>query len=619
MTDTQTNTDTNSDIDNGFDGEAGWSDAAPRGGRTVFRRMLSEGAATVPLFLAQTFVRSLRDVGYKDSISAVCEHVDNAVQWGARNVRIYFNERGRRGDVKIDVLVVDDGIGMSQQTLRVAMSFGGSTVYDRREGIGRFGVGLKTAALSMGPRLEVYSWQDINGYYFSELDVARIGEENRNVLEVASPEFRERLPGEVVDILTSRMLYPRNAIDQDMLADSEAELAEVLGDSGSIVYVPDCDRITAKSSKTLYEKAAREMSRVYRRAIASGLNIYVNNKRLDLFDPTYAMGDSRHTDVPEIAGMPKRSRLVQTWQVDIPIEEGSKVTATASVRLYRLPDEWHGLDDSVKRNKLRIFDNHQVSFMRNGREVHIGPFADLNMKRHAVTHWLSLQIDFNGELDEAFGVAMTKQGVRPKTYAMKLVRAEIDKEISAARKKVQETMSRNRLAKEEAKEAEAERRAREAEGYQRQPLPETEEERAQLESNLRALSVNLKRSGESDEQAFERISSSLYVIHLAHDDYRPFYTAEYQYGRIIVTVNTAHPFYAKLYKPLEQLSSDGKSDDDSEEGGDKEPLVALQMLLFSLARTQSEMTIGQDREGFRDFFRKFQPTWSDNLETQLNR
>ena len=612
-------TTTENTIDNGFSGEAGWSTNAPKGGRTVFKRMLAEGAATVPLFLGQTFVRSLRDVGYNNSISAVCEHVDNAVQWGARNVRVYFNQRGGRGDVKIDVLVVDDGVGMSPETLRVAMSFGGSTVYDRREGIGRFGVGMKTAALSMGPRLEVYSWQDTTGFYYSELDVDEIGDESRNLIEIAQPEFRERLPGEVVDILTSRMDYPRNAEDQELLATSDAALSAALGGQGTIVYMPNCDRITAKDSKNLYELAAREMSRVYRRAIGSGMRLYVNNKLLEPFDPTYSMATSRHVHVPELAGKPTRSRLVATWHVQIPLEEGSKVTAAASVRLYLLPKEWHALPATVQRQRLRVFDNHQVSFVRNGREVHIGPVAELNMTRHAVTHWMSLQIDFDGELDEAFGVAMTKQGVRPKAYALKEIHAFIGDEVSAARRTVQETMSRNRLAKEEAKEAEAERRAREADAYQRQPLPENEEEREQLESNLKALSLTLKRSGETDDQAFERVRESLFVIHLAHDEYRPFYTADYRYGRVIVTVNTAHPFYTRLYKPLEEMSAGGKEDEEGGACGDGEQLVALQMLLFSLARTQSEMTHGQDRDAYRDLFRKLQATWSDNLETQLKR
>lgn len=39
-----------------------WSADAPKGGKAVLTRALKESAA-VPLFLAQTFVQSLRDVG----------------------------------------------------------------------------------------------------------------------------------------------------------------------------------------------------------------------------------------------------------------------------------------------------------------------------------------------------------------------------------------------------------------------------------------------------------------------------------------------------------------------------------------------------------------------------
>jgi hypothetical protein len=49
-----------------------WGDDAPRGGRTVLQRILKDGAA-VPLFLGQTLVNSLRDMGYNSTTSALCE------------------------------------------------------------------------------------------------------------------------------------------------------------------------------------------------------------------------------------------------------------------------------------------------------------------------------------------------------------------------------------------------------------------------------------------------------------------------------------------------------------------------------------------------------------------
>jgi hypothetical protein len=60
-----------------------WASDAPQGGRTVMNRILKENA-TVPLFFAQTLIASLRDVGYNSTTSALCEHVDNAIEAGQR-------------------------------------------------------------------------------------------------------------------------------------------------------------------------------------------------------------------------------------------------------------------------------------------------------------------------------------------------------------------------------------------------------------------------------------------------------------------------------------------------------------------------------------------------------
>src|SRR4051794_40122956 len=173
-----------------------WGPDAPRGARTVLNRIIKEGA-NVPLFLGQTLVNSLRDLGYNNTTSAVCEHVDNAIQWGASEIRIYFNQRGKKGEGEVDVLITDNGQGMPPNVLKVAMSFGGSMVYDDRGGIGRYGMGMKTAALSMGPVLEVYSWQEPNAFYNMTLDVEEIGADRSNLVELPDPTLVTELPSEI--------------------------------------------------------------------------------------------------------------------------------------------------------------------------------------------------------------------------------------------------------------------------------------------------------------------------------------------------------------------------------------------------------------------------------------
>ena len=60
-----------------------WGASAPKGGKAVVNRALKD-RSTVPLFLGQTLINSLRDLGYNSTTSAVCEHVDNAVEAGTR-------------------------------------------------------------------------------------------------------------------------------------------------------------------------------------------------------------------------------------------------------------------------------------------------------------------------------------------------------------------------------------------------------------------------------------------------------------------------------------------------------------------------------------------------------
>ena len=135
--------------------EAQWGADAPKPARAVFARYIKEGA-NVPLFVGQTMINALRDLGYNNTTSAICEHVDNSFQWGAKDVRLFFHEKGRKGSRKIDVLVLDNGIGMSPNVLRAVTAFGGSMCYDNRETVGKYGMGMKAAALSMGTVLEIY-------------------------------------------------------------------------------------------------------------------------------------------------------------------------------------------------------------------------------------------------------------------------------------------------------------------------------------------------------------------------------------------------------------------------------------------------------------------------------
>lgn len=605
-----------------------WGVSAPRGGRAVLSRILKDGAK-VPLFLGQTLVNSLRDLGYNSTTSALCEHVDNAIQWGATEVRVYFNQTGKLGNYKIAVLVYDNGQGMAPHVLKVATAFGGSMVYDNRSNIGRYGMGMKAAALSLSPVLEIYSWQEPNSIYNMTLDVNDIGSSRSNLIELEDPSLSDQLPSEVADIMTRALVFPKNPTEsQELMATTRDELRTKLGRSGTIVYMPDCDRLTSGKAQTLVEHATREMGRIYRRFIAKGLRLYVNNRLVEAFDPTFWMQSARHTKVEDLS--PTGSRLIGSWPIEIPTGENATETAPIIVKLFALPyEQWSSLPRKVLKNDLHIFDDYIVSFMRNDREVEIGAsYPKLKIRRHGESTWLRLEIDFPGEVDEGFGVAANKQGVRLRDYVSKIIVEKVGPEIATVRETIAAQQAKRATLKSGSKTSEAERRATDAEPFQGKPLPEpTPQEAAAMEENLRGLALVLRREGETDEEAFNRIKTSRYLIQFKHDEYWPFYHCEFRFGKVILTINTAHPFFQKIWQPLSDLA---KTVAVAEEAGDEaaeiptdvgntcsDVLVGIQSLLFSLARTQGQLSRDENESEFKHLFDKLRREWSENLATQL--
>jgi Histidine kinase-, DNA gyrase B-, and HSP90-like ATPase len=598
-----------------------WAADAPRGGKTVMNRILKENA-TVPLFFAQTLIASLRDVGYNSTTSALCEHVDNAIEAGAKEIRIYFRQRGSKGSYEIDTAVYDNGRGMSPNVLKMATSFGGSMRYGNREGIGRFGMGMKTAALSMSHVMELYSWQEKSAFYKMTLDVEDIGKDRANSVELPDPTFSTELPPEVASFFTETMVFP-DKNEQDFLATrDDDDLNEILGASGTIVFLPNCDRLSYAKAQTLVDHAVKEMGRVYRRLLAGGVTLYVNNRRVEIFDPTYWMPNARHTRIRDLPVT--QSRLIDTKEVDVAVSESSSEKAKVTVKLYALPFEsWLGLPRKVQRNDLRVFDGLTVSILRNDREVYAGSMREI-VPKHSVANWYRVQIDFPGVLDEAFGIAANKQGVRLKGYVVEAINAEIRDDVSAIAEEIKRFQSKQATAKLEAGRSEAESRAGDADGFQMKPLnaetlsPEEEKQRAE---NLRGLALTLKREQETDEQAFERVKASKYLITFKYDEYWPFYHVENRFGRVIMTINTAHPFFSKLYEPLKKTTvtaaveeGDAGEVPATAEGADG-LVVALDLLLLSLARTQS--VLSHNNEDARKLLDGFRKEWSDAYRVQM--
>lgn len=101
---------------------------------------------------ADRLITSLRDVGY-DFPTAIADIIDNSIDAGSTEIRINFEFAGADSWVTI----TDNGIGMNSEELEEAMRFGSKGYKYKNDGLGKFGLGLKTASISQCNKLTVIS------------------------------------------------------------------------------------------------------------------------------------------------------------------------------------------------------------------------------------------------------------------------------------------------------------------------------------------------------------------------------------------------------------------------------------------------------------------------------
>lgn len=96
--------------------------------------------------------KALRSIGYSFE-AAVADIIDNSIDAQAKNVLVRFILRKNK---PLDLVILDDGEGMSPGTLKEAMRFG-ADVAQELDRLGKFGLGLKLASLSQAKELSVVS------------------------------------------------------------------------------------------------------------------------------------------------------------------------------------------------------------------------------------------------------------------------------------------------------------------------------------------------------------------------------------------------------------------------------------------------------------------------------
>jgi hypothetical protein len=208
-------------------------------------------------------VESMRAFGYSLP-DAIADLVDNSITARATTVEITLHWNGADSWIRI----VDDGVGMDAGTLTNAMRLGSRNPKEARDphDLGRFGLGLKTAAFSQASALTVASRAEGSGLELRSWDLDHIGRTSSWSL----------LVGET----------PGDGPALEALADGALGTAVLLKNLDRLVGEAELVDERAKSHfLRLAEAVERHLGVVFHRFLESDLAIRVNGRELQAWDP----------------------------------------------------------------------------------------------------------------------------------------------------------------------------------------------------------------------------------------------------------------------------------------------------------------------------------------------
>jgi cell fate (sporulation/competence/biofilm development) regulator YmcA (YheA/YmcA/DUF963 family) len=520
------------------------------------------------------FIHATRDSGYKGTDSALSELIDNSIQANATRVRIRIlgeqeesSGPGRRKMARVsDVAVCDNGRGMDDETLRRALRFGDGTRFNDRGGLGRFGMGLPNASVSQCCRFEVYTWQKGGSPHYTYVDVDEVAD--RFLEEVPAPIVSE-LPPEFRD-----------------LADSP---------SGTLVIWRKCDRIDHDGKVDTLERSLRhDLGRMFRYFLAGDFSLAINGQEVKPFDPLFLLPQARFDS--ELLAAQHGDKV----EFDVRIPGTADQTSKVEVVFSLLPESWQtdAKGDKDSRKSRYIDATAGFSIVRHGREIDLikSPYH----AKHWTDAWYRVELRFEPELDEVFGVTHTKQHARitagSSLYEQlkPLITANVAtmKDMIIARGK-RAHLNKTLQAEEMAKRVES--RLKPLEEIERKSDGTAAEE---IRSFVEQQAATKSLSSDDIHALEERLDNFPIIMEFEALPGAPFYRTRVVGCSIVISLNTEHAFYEKVYRRIQVESPIAKT--------------GIDLMLMSIARSEI-----QGSGDCREWYTEQRHEWSQNLRILL--
>lgn len=213
-------------------------------------------------------IAAMRSIGYTVP-TALADLVDNSITANSTKIRIRLAPP-RSPDDSGHMIIEDNGKGMSSDRLQEAMRWGGNGPDQQRAAgdLGRFGLGMKTASLSMGRTMSVATRSKPNdSMVVLRWDLDHVSKVGWRTL-VGADE-------------TAAQLISESALSDPM-------------NCGTVVVVTNLDRLSVRSGvsahirineASLLRKISEHLGLVFHRFIEGGLELKLGSGKIPAWDP----------------------------------------------------------------------------------------------------------------------------------------------------------------------------------------------------------------------------------------------------------------------------------------------------------------------------------------------
>ncbi|XVV02475.1 ATP-binding protein [Actinosynnema sp. CA-248983] len=554
-------------------------------------------AGQAQIVKVDTALESWRDAGF-DLTAAVGEVVDNSVEAAATRIRIKTYPEGNAVKKIDSIAFADNGIGIDPTILANVLSLGFSTRYNQRNGLGRFGVGLKLAALSHAQRLEIYTKVDNGpGVWRAFLDLEMVSAQEQKVI---TREQLESFPSEYADLMT----------------DAEGQPLP----SGTLVVWSKVDRLESggKFKTDLKQRLAelqKFLARAYRRFIDKGVEIELNSRVITLHDPTFQLENPRLTD------RLKRDVRGELISRDVIKVDGHEVVVTVAMAPEEL-NEGRGKGDSQIAKDFHIPENEgKVSFLRQGREINYEfPPYTLPKGEKWGDRYIGIEVEFPAALDEYFQVRHVKRGVMPVDKLRQELRKALERPLTAARKRYQDRW--NELEQAERKIGEDHSVAMKTVAKVEETAPRgragTQLTTAEADQKVSDVIEQLQLDPVTEPDKIEKLRESIRQLPISVADTtwpgKELFDITHLNGKAILKLNHGHPLLREVYDPIHEAIDNSVSDIEPAEAMRllRRAEVGIMLLLMAYAKAEN-----MDREPDMNFS-ELRMHWGQSTAAYLN-